>query len=192
MKLLTTIYRHENVDIEGKTFFREAVRGIIFRDAITTITPGPSPINGRGASERELLMIYSPINGDYKFPGGGIEAGEPHEEALRREIHEESGATLTQVTGGVGKTIEYANAFDDDFDTYKQVSYYYFCEINGEIGNLDLDDYEEELGFRPVWVDIETALETNKRVLAESNPAPRWTEREIFVLKMLFQRANGY
>ena len=177
MKLLSTIYRHENVNIEGKTFFREAVRGIIFCN-----TP---PRTAAGASQKELLMIYSPVNGDYKFPGGGIKLGEPHEEALRREIREESGATLTQVTGEFGKTIEYANAFDDDFDTYKQASYYYFCEINGEIGNLDLDDYEEELGFRPVWVDIETALETNKRVLAESDPSPRWVRREIFVLEIM-------
>ena len=169
MKLLTTIYRQENVNIDGKTIFREAVRGIVFRDD-------------------KLLMIYSSVNGDYKFPGGGFEAGELHEEALRREIHEESGARLAQITGELGKTIEYANAFDDDFDTYKQVSYYYFCEINGEIGELDLDDYEEELGFQPIWVSIEQALEINRKVLAESNPAPWWTRREIFILELLQKR----
>ena len=62
-------------------------------------------------------MIYSPVNGDYKFPGGGIEPNEPHIETLRREIREESGATLTQITGEFGKTIEYANAFDPGFET---------------------------------------------------------------------------
>ena len=169
MKLLTTIYRHEKVNIEGKTIFREAVRGIISRDG-------------------KLLMIYSPVNGDYKFPGGGIEAGEPHLETLRRELLEEAGATLTQVTGEFGKTIEYANAFDDDFDTYKQASYYYFCEIDVEMGELNLEDYEEELGFQPVWVSIEQALETNKKVLTESNPAPWWTRREIFILELLQKR----
>ena len=177
MQLLTTIYRHENVNIAGKTFLREAVRGIIFRN-----TP---PRTAAGAPEKELLMIYSPVNGDYKFPGGGIEIGEPHIETLRREIREESGATLTQVTGKFGKTIEYANAFDDDFDTYKQVSYYYFCEVEGEIGKLDLDDYEAELGFRPVWVDIGIALETNKRILTEASSNPGWTRREAFVLALL-------
>ncbi len=177
MKLLTTIYRHENVNIGGKTFFREAVRGIIFRN-----TP---PRAAAGALSKELLMIYSPVNGDYKFPGGGIEPSEPHLEALRREIREESGATLTQVTGELGQMLEYANAMEDDFETFKMFSYYYFCEINGEIGDLDLDDYEEELGFRPVWVSIEKALEANIKVLAESNPAPRWTRREVFVLEIL-------
>jgi len=179
MKLLTTIYRHEKVNIEGKTIFREAVRGIIFRDTPPRTAAGAS---GRG---EQLLMIYSSVNGDYKFPGGGIEAGEPHLETLRRELLEEAGATLTQVTGEFGKTIEYANAFDDDFDTYKQASYYYFCEIDGKMGDLNLEDYEEELGFQPVWVSIEQALETNRKVLAESNPAPWWTRREIFTLELL-------
>ncbi len=177
MKLLGTIYRHEHLNTEGKTFLREAVRGIIFRNA--------PPRTAAGALSKELLMIYSPVNGDYKFPGGGIKPSEPHFEALRREIREESGATLTQVTGELGKMLEYAKAMEDDFETFKMFSYYYFCEINGEIGNLDLDDYEEELGFRPVWVSIEEALEANKKVLAESNPAPRWTKREIFVLENL-------
>ncbi len=177
MKLLTTIYRHENVNIEGKTFLREAVRGIIFRNA--------PPQTAAGAIQKDLLMIYSPVNGDYKFPGGGIEPGEPHLEALRREIREESGATLTEVTGELGKVLEYANAIEPDFDTFKMFSYYYFCEINGEMGALDLDDYEAELGFRPVWVSIETALETNKTVLVKSNLAPRWTRREIYVLETL-------
>ncbi len=171
MKLLTTIYRHEQINTKGKTFFREAVRGIIFR-------------------EDKLLMIYSPVNGDYKFPGGGIEAGEPHLKTLQRELLEEAGATLTQVTGELGKTLEYANAFDEDFDTYKQVSYYYFCEIDGKMGALNLEDYEEELGFQPVWVDVEKALEANKRILTETSPIPRWTRREAFILSLLLERSN--
>lgn len=188
MKLLTTIYRNENINLQGKTFYREAVRGIIFREK--ALTPSPSPKIGRGESGKELLMIYSPVNGDYKFPGGGIEAGEPHIEALRREIREESGATLTQVTGELGKALEYAHAMEPDYETFKMFSYYYFCEINGELGAQNLDDYEEELGFRPVWVSVETALETNKKVLAESNPAPRWIRREVFVLEMLGRKEN--
>ncbi|MCP4141715.1 MAG: NUDIX domain-containing protein [Chloroflexi bacterium] len=163
MKLLATIYRQKDANPEGKTFLREAVRGVIFR-------------------EGKLLMVYSTVNGDYKFPGGGIDAGETHLEALRRELNEECGATLKEVIGELGKTIEYAHAIEDKFDTYRQNSYYYFCEINGNLGNLNLEDYEEDLGFRPEWIDVETALEANKNILDKSTPAPRWTKREVFVL----------
>lgn len=166
MKLLTTIFRQENINLQGKTFFREAVRGIIF-------------------CEGKLLMIYSPVNGDYKFPGGGVDVGESHHEALRREISEECGTTMAQVTGELGKVLEYAIDIKEDYETFKMNSYYYFCEINGDLGMQKLDDYEEELGFCPLWVDVPTALETNKKVLAESNPAPWWIRREVFVLEML-------
>ena len=166
MKLLTTIYRNENVYPVGKTFLREAVRGIIFRDG-------------------KLLMIHSTVNGDYKFPGGGMDSGESHLDALRREISEECGATLGQVAGELGKTLEYATSIEEGFESYKQISYYYFCEVNGEFGKQALEDYEEELGFRPVWVDVESALLANQKIVAEANPIPRWTRREAFVLGVL-------
>ena len=72
-----------------------------------------------------------------------------------------------------------------DNNNDKQNSYYYFCEINGDLGALNLEDYEEDLGFHPKWVNVESALEQNKKVLAESNPAPRWTKRDTFVLGIL-------
>ncbi len=166
MKLLTTISRQGNVNRQGKTFHRKAVRGIIFRDG-------------------KLLMIYSTVNGDYKFPGGGVDAGESHYEALGREISEECGAMMTLVTGELGKAIEYAPSVKEGYEIYKQTSYYYFCEINGDLGELNLEDYEEELGFRPEWVEVSRALERNKKVLAETNPVPRWTRREVFILGVL-------
>jgi len=167
MKLLTTIFRHTDLNLQGKTFSREAVRGIIFR-------------------EDKLLMIYSPVNRDYKFPGGGVDEGESHHETLRREILEESGATMTEITGEFGKIIEYANeAVEEGYETFMQTSYYYLCEIGGRMGTLSLDDYEEDLGFQPLWVDVNTALDTNRNVLEESTPAPRWTRREVLVLEML-------
>jgi len=108
--------------------------------------------------------------------------GESHHEALRREIREECGAEMTLVTGEFGQTTEYAHAIEDNFDTYKQNSYYYLCEIANEFGGQALEDYEEKLGFRPVWVGAKISLQANKKILTNSNSAPRWTKREIFVL----------
>ena len=73
MKLLKKIVRTQGINFEGETIYREAVRGII--------------LNGK-----KLLMIYSSKDGDYKFPGGGVELGETYEETLVREVKEESGA----------------------------------------------------------------------------------------------------
>lgn len=52
--LLKEIFRTESVPTQGRTVFREAVRGII--------------LNGQ-----DVFMIHSPVNGDYKFPGGGVQ-----------------------------------------------------------------------------------------------------------------------
>lgn len=168
MKLLKTFYHDKNINLESKTFYREAVRGIIFRDG-------------------KLLMVYSTVNGDYKFPGGGVDVGESHTETLCREIREECGAEVTQVTGELGKIEEYAvDTIKENYETFKMTSYYYFCEISRELGTQKLDDYEEELGYKPEWVDRDMAIEKNKRKLANPSSFSRWMKRETFVLEMLF------
>ena len=56
-----------------------------------------------GLVERDdgaILLVLSPRRG-WEFPGGLIEPGENIEDALRREIHEESGVDV-EITGFVG------------------------------------------------------------------------------------------
>jgi len=60
MRLLTEIHRAGGINIHGKAIERTAVRAVVL-------------------CGRELLMIYSSKVGDYKFPGGGVDAGETHE-----------------------------------------------------------------------------------------------------------------
>jgi 8-oxo-dGTP diphosphatase len=88
MRLLREIIRREGMITQGKTLTREAVRAIVIHDC-------------------KLLMIYSAKNGDYKFPGGGVDSGETHPEALAREIREECGATVSEIGQAFGKIIEY-------------------------------------------------------------------------------------
>ena len=82
MNILTEIHRHENLNILGKAVYRTAIRGVALRG-------------------RELLMVHSTEVGDYKFPGGGMNEGEEHEQALRREIREECGMSLLHFGQGV-------------------------------------------------------------------------------------------
>ncbi len=75
MNILAEIHRAEGINIHGKTIHRSAVRAVICRG-------------------RELLMVYSANVGDYKFPGGGVDSGESHAQALAREVLEECARPL--------------------------------------------------------------------------------------------------
>jgi 8-oxo-dGTP pyrophosphatase MutT (NUDIX family) len=166
MKLLKEIFRTEGVPKEGRTVFREAVRGII--------------LNGR-----DVFMIHSPVNGDYKFPGGGVQPNESHKEALHREVGEESGAAVSVILGEFGMVIEYDLPEETDFDVFKMASYYYLCSLDGVFSAQNLDDYEQDLAFKSAWVDIDLAIQANKSVLASDRLKPLWTRRETFVLELL-------
>lgn len=170
MKILTEIHRTEGLDVSGKTIHRTAVRAVILRGL-------------------KLFLVYSANVGDYKFPGGGVDAGETHEHALARELQEECGATLLSVDEGLGAIIEYDVAKEPEYDLFKMSSYYYFCQIRDDFGAQNLDDYEHDLGFQPVWIDIKDAIEKNRLLLDAKNP-PQWLKREIFALEYL-QRSNG-
>ena len=167
MKILTEIHRAEGINISRKTVHRTAVRAIIQRG-------------------HDLLMVYSANVGDYKFPGGGVDSGETHEQALARELREECGASLLSLDGELGTVIEYNFAEEKDFDVFKMTSHYYFCQAGDDFGAQKLDDYEKDLGFKPVWADIDEAILAN-RLLLDSDKFPQWLKREIFVLETIRQ-----
>jgi len=171
MKILTEIHRSSGVNIAGKTVHRTAVRAVILRG-------------------RELLMVYSTNVRDYKFPGGGVDEGETHEQALTRELREECGASLLSVDGELGVVIEYDFAEEVEYDIFKMTSHYYFCRAEDGFGAQKLDDYEKDLGFKPVWVEIDFAISTNRSLFGLPTP-PEWLEREIFVLEHLHRSIGG-
>jgi 8-oxo-dGTP pyrophosphatase MutT (NUDIX family) len=167
MQILTEIFRNTGLDLLGKTDHRAAVRAVVMQD-------------------ENLLMVYSSVNGDYKFPGGGVDRGENPKDALKREVAEECGMELLRVLDEIGCIIEYALPMKTEFDVFKMTSSYYLCEVDSAIKEQRLDPYEAELGFQPVWVNIETAIQTNKTILVTiSNRPPQWTVREVFMLEYI-------
>lgn len=131
-------------------------------------------------------MIYSSNVGDYKFPGGGVSRVESHAQALCREIQEECGTSVVHIGCEIGAVIEYNLATESDYDVFKMTSHYYLCDVEDDFGTQKLDDYERELGFKPVWINISQAIFLNKALLCSQKP-PEWLRREIFILEYLEQ-----
>jgi 8-oxo-dGTP pyrophosphatase MutT (NUDIX family) len=167
MYILAEIHRNKGINIHGRTIHRAAVRAVIHRG-------------------RELLMVYSANVGDYKLPGGGVDNGESHEQALRREIGEECGALLVEFGESIGAVIEYKIPVEAEYDVFKMTSHYYLCRVDDGFGAQKLDGYEKDLGFKPVWVDIDEAISTNQSLL-NSDKIPEWLKRELFVLNHIRQ-----
>ena len=165
------IIHKPDLNTNGKTMKREAVRGIIRDDNM-------------------LLMVYSEVNGDYKFPGGGIQEGETPIQALKREVQEECGVEVTYIRDPYAIVSELDKPMDEDFDLFKMQSTYYPCRVSEPLHELELDDYEEALKFKPVWVTIAEAVLNNQIILHRKEPpAPRWTPRDLFILEKLLKES---
>lgn len=158
------IIHTDNLNISGKGIIRNAVRGIVLRKS-------------------QILLIYSPVNGDYKLPGGGIDKSETHDAALQREILEECGLNVKSIKSLIGIITEYDKAKEDNFNFFAMQSFYYSCELKDyNFKEQKLDKYEKELGFTPKWISLEKAIETNLKVI-NSGKYPRWIKRDTEFLK---------
>lgn len=148
---------------------REAVRAVVLRDD-------------------KILMLHS-NKGDFKFPGGGVESGETHKQALIREILEETGYVDTMVGEKFGEFVERREDIFNQDILFEMNSHYYLCECRGEKVAQQLEAYEEELGFTAKWILIEEAI-TQNELAQQLSGHNGWIERETYVLHKIMQFTN--
>jgi 8-oxo-dGTP pyrophosphatase MutT (NUDIX family) len=161
------IYHRSDLNLDGTFSLRNAVRAVIFKD-------------------KRIVLAYLSTTREYKFPGGGRKRGETVEDALRREVKEEIGATISSIGEKIAVIQEYDKYPDDSEDFFTMISEYYLVGIDEEIGMQNLDQYEEELGFSPVEIEIEEAIRVNTANIDSINSrAAKWIIRETYMLKRL-------
>lgn len=168
-RLLGEIHHDPGLDsAAGRVVERTAVRAVALRG-------------------RELLLLHSPVNADYKFPGGGVEPGESPHDALRREVMEECGAQVESIDEDFGDIVEYSVVLEPDADVFRMTSRYIRCRITSVFGAQRLERYEQDLKLKPTWVDIDEALRVNTAAqrAVHSVPPARWRSREILALRLI-------
>ena len=135
----------EAVIDDYKIIHRVAVRGIIY--------------------DNDKLLMVQTKHGDYKFPGGGVGEGETYEQALLREIREETGYSDVTVCCMIGRAFEQNIDWFEDNAYFQMESLYYICRLNSDtLCDDDQEEYEKALGYRAVKLDAEEAFETNEEL----------------------------
>lgn len=167
------VFDYKNYIENGTVGRRPSVRGIIIH-------------NGKIALVHSLKYDY------YKFPGGGIDKDESHEDTLIREVAEESGLIVKRES-----VKEYGLVLRKEKgkveDLFIQENFYYLCEVENRVTAQNLDDYESEERFVLEWVEPEDAIEANLTHPHEgknSSIAKNMIERETYVLTLLVR--EGY
>ncbi|KAF7774371.1 hypothetical protein PCIT_a0806 [Pseudoalteromonas citrea] len=133
----------------------------------------------------KVLLLYTARYDDYTLPGGGVDEGESLEQALLRELQEETGVKELTNIQPFGRYEEYRLWHKPDFDVIHIVSDCYICQICGHFDTPKMEDYERANGMVPVWVDINVAIEHNKKTLENSPKKGLSLIREISLLEQI-------
>lgn len=148
----------------GTKFIRPSVRAIIRADGC-------------------IAMVHSLKYDYYKFPGGGLEAGETHVQALTRETMEEAGLLVRQDSVQEYGFVHRVQRGDPE-DMFIQDNFYYLCEVEEMVQPQCLDDYEAEERFTLEFVEPRRAIAANRD--SDHGPKDRnMIEREARVLELL-------
>ena len=134
----------------------------------------------------KIALVYSKKENYFKFPGGGIHDDEDKKEALIREVREESGmVVIPDSIREFGRVLRRQKSDKSENTIFEQENYYYYCDVQDELVDQDLDDYEEDAGFVLRVVDIDTAIAANDIYTSESYFNEVMIKRELRVLKLI-------
>ena len=136
--------------------------------------------------DNKIALVYSKKEKYYKFPGGGIHEEEDKKEALIREVREEAGlVVIPETIREYGSVLRRQKSTVEENVIFEQENYYYFCDVQDEVVNQELDAYEDEAEFVLRIVDIDEAIVTNAVYTSEDYFNEIMIKREKRVLEII-------
>jgi 8-oxo-dGTP diphosphatase len=131
------------VDIYGKTYevpvsdlsWRPSAYGIVIKD--------------------NKILLSRQFNDGYDLPGGGLDLGEAPEEAVIREVKEETGINVANP-----KLLDVKSNFfkmaHDNGACHQSLLFYYQCDfVDGEFSIDGFDEAEKQYADMPEWVSLD-------------------------------------
>jgi len=110
-----------------------------------------------GVVIHEGKVLLSPQFGENRFdlPGGGMDLGESPEDAVIREVKEETGLDVAnpRLLEGVSRFFTFAHTKTSDH--VQSIMLYYACDVvGGELSVEGFDEYEQEYAKMAVWFPV--------------------------------------
>ncbi|KAK4139645.1 uncharacterized protein C8A04DRAFT_40561 [Dichotomopilus funicola] len=122
-----------------------------------------------------IAILHAARDNYYKLPGGGVEPGEDHETAARREFLEETGGVIR-----LRRDLKY----NDEFRLQQcQTSYCYVADLVSDTGRTALEEEEVEDGLKHMWVSLDEARRLVEGAVPGSEFGRSVREREMHFLR---------
>ena len=132
---------------------------------------------------KTIAMCYVEKHKVHVVPGGGIEPGETMEQAVVREMHEETGLRI--IPESVSEYGYSHSVRKGQYEpVYVQDSFYYLCQAEDERDEVNLTDNEVRNGLSFGFVNAFDILQENDKRLASSE-SPCLFERDRLLLLRL-------
>jgi len=134
----------------------------------------------------KIALVYSQKEKYYKFPGGGIHDDEDKRQALIREVREEVGmVVIPESIREFGSVLRRQKSDRGENTIFEQENYYYFCDVEDELVEQELDDYESDAEFVLRIVDLDTAIKANDIYSSDVFFNEVMIKRDLRVLRLL-------
>ncbi len=155
------VFDEKNYTADMPVYEKYASRGVILRDGKLAVQKGKA--------------------GECKILGGGREPGETPEEALYREVLEESGLFIIKDTmKEIGTITEMREDIFEKGTKYVCHTTFYLCEIEEKTTTPHMTQSEIEKGYHLEWFAPEEIIRTNQAFLHL-----QWIKRDTAFVQLM-------
>ena len=132
-------------------------------------------------SAGKVLAMQDDRSPYYYLPGGRVAIGETAENAVIREVQEESGLIVIRDSiKPIGEVLEVRRDIYDPKVKYICHTYVYTCDVEDEMSETNMTESEIRDGYHLVWATLEDIISHNMKCHDK-----KWIIRDMKIMEKL-------